>query len=148
MLVVENGSTDATLSIAHELAAEYPEVRLEHREALWPLLEAAFLGRDAADWIDPLTELGVPIALIKRVNEALDDARDAGRGMVAPLVNEAGTRIEVVGNPIKFVGATEDPASYPPVLGADAVQVLGDWLALDGAQIGKLCETGVVHRRK
>jgi glycosyltransferase involved in cell wall biosynthesis len=32
VLVVENGSTDATLSIAHELAAEYPEVRIEHRD--------------------------------------------------------------------------------------------------------------------
>jgi CoA:oxalate CoA-transferase len=121
--------------------------RLEHREALWPLLEAAFLKRDAADWIEPLAELGVPIALIKLVNEALDDARHAGREMVMPLTNEAGEMIEVVGNPIKFTGAGERPASYPPVLGAQAEQVLEDWLALDGAEVGKLCDAGVVHRR-
>jgi len=32
VLVVENGSTDLTLSIAQGLAAEYPEVRVEHRD--------------------------------------------------------------------------------------------------------------------
>jgi CoA:oxalate CoA-transferase len=121
--------------------------RLEHREALWPLLEAAFLKRDAADWITPLAELGVPIALIKLVNEALDDARDAGREMVVPLMSETGEKIEVVGNPIKFVGPGEQAASYPPVLGAHAEQVLGDWLALEGTEIDRLCKSGVVLRR-
>src|SRR5262245_55422425 len=32
VLVVENGSTDDTLAIANELAAELPEVRVEHRD--------------------------------------------------------------------------------------------------------------------
>jgi glycosyltransferase involved in cell wall biosynthesis len=32
VLVVENGSTDDTLPIAQGLAAEYPEVRVEHRD--------------------------------------------------------------------------------------------------------------------
>jgi glycosyltransferase involved in cell wall biosynthesis len=32
VLVVENGSTDTTLSIASDLAAKYPEVRVEHRD--------------------------------------------------------------------------------------------------------------------
>ena len=32
VLVVENGSTDMTLSIAHDLAAEFPEIRVEHRD--------------------------------------------------------------------------------------------------------------------
>jgi glycosyltransferase involved in cell wall biosynthesis len=32
VLVVENGSTDATLTIAKELASELPEVRVEHRD--------------------------------------------------------------------------------------------------------------------
>jgi glycosyltransferase involved in cell wall biosynthesis len=32
VLVVENGSTDATLALAHQIAAEMPEVRVEHRD--------------------------------------------------------------------------------------------------------------------
>jgi glycosyltransferase involved in cell wall biosynthesis len=30
LIIVENGSTDGTLAIAHDLADEYPEVRVEH----------------------------------------------------------------------------------------------------------------------
>ncbi len=32
VLVVENGSTDETLAIAHQIASELPEVRVEHRD--------------------------------------------------------------------------------------------------------------------
>ncbi|WP_424139527.1 CaiB/BaiF CoA transferase family protein [Roseomonas chloroacetimidivorans] len=121
--------------------------RLENREALWPILEEAFLARDAADWIAPLQERGVPVALIKTVPEALADARMAGRGMVQPLLREDGTRIEVVGNPIKFVGETSPEPGYPPRLGEDAVRVLGGWLGLDAAEVEALRADGVVAPR-
>lgn len=121
--------------------------RLENREALWPILEEAFLARGAADWIAPLQECGVPVALIKTVPEALADARMAGRGMVQPLRREDGTRIEVVGNPIKFVGETSPEPGYPPRLGEDAACVLGGWLGLDAAEVEALRADGVVAPR-
>src|SRR3546814_10259830 len=55
--------------------------RLTNREELWQLLEAAFLEKDAAEHVDNLQCNDVPAALIKRVPEALEDARTAGRGM-------------------------------------------------------------------
>jgi crotonobetainyl-CoA:carnitine CoA-transferase CaiB-like acyl-CoA transferase len=119
--------------------------RLENREALWPLLEAAFLERPAAAWIEPLSALGVPVALIKNVSEALGDAREAGRHMIVPLEREDGAKAEVVGNPIKFVGAKEAAASWPPALGAHASRVLADWLELEEAQIDALCSKDIVH---
>ncbi|HEY8611706.1 MAG TPA: CoA transferase [Roseomonas sp.] len=121
--------------------------RLENREALWPILEEAFLARGAADWIAPLQERGVPVALIKTVPEALADARMAGRGMVQPLRREDGTRIEVVGNPIKFVGETSPEPGYPPRLGEDAARVLGGWLSLDAVEVEALRANGVVAPR-
>src|SRR5204863_456807 len=32
LIIVENGSTDGTLSVAHELESQYDEVRVEHRD--------------------------------------------------------------------------------------------------------------------
>jgi crotonobetainyl-CoA:carnitine CoA-transferase CaiB-like acyl-CoA transferase len=118
--------------------------RLKNREALWPLLEAAFLARPAADWIEPLQRLGVPVALIKNVPEALDDARAAGRGMVMPLRDEEGDAIEVVGNPIKFSGEAESAAAYPPRLGADAHHVLHAWLDMAPPDIQALADCGAL----
>ncbi|SMH46688.1 CaiB/BaiF CoA transferase family protein [Azospirillum agricola] len=126
------------------------KLRLANREALWPLLEEAFLARDAADWIAPLDARGVPVALIKTVPEALSDARGHGRGMILPLTDAAGTSIDVVGNPIKFVdetGLADDPASYPPVLGADAESVLDQWLGLGSADVRKLFDAKTLVRR-
>ncbi|SSW69442.1 CoA transferase [Achromobacter veterisilvae] len=111
--------------------------RLENRLALWPLLEAAFLKRAAADWIEPLNACGVPVALIKTVPEALEDARQSGRGMVLPLASEQ-HEIEVVGNPIKFTGSGCVEATYPPRLGADAEAVLSAWLDLPADAVGAL----------
>ncbi|ARP76580.1 CaiB/BaiF CoA transferase family protein [Bordetella genomosp. 6] len=111
------------------------EKRLQNREPLWDLLEAAFLARPAAEWIEPLAANGVPVALIKTVPEALSEARTSGRGMVMPLRRPGGPQIEVVGNPIKFMGEAEPPARYPPRLGEDAPAILARWLGWSEQEI-------------
>jgi CoA:oxalate CoA-transferase len=121
--------------------------RLENRDTLWRLLEKAFLARDAAAWIDPLVKKGVPVALIKNVPEALRDARASGRDMITTLVGADGETIDVVGNPIKFFGAQELPASYPPALGADAELVLNDWLGMATSEVQALHSAGVLATR-
>src|SRR3546814_18449911 len=72
--------------------------RLTNREELWQLLEAAFLEKDAAEHVDNLQCNDVPAALIKRVPEALEDARTAGRGMIVEMQAPKGKLIEVVGD--------------------------------------------------
>lgn len=122
-------------------------LRLQNREALWPLLEAAFLRKSAADWIQPLQEQGVPVALIKNVPEALADARESGRGMVLPLASDAGEHIEVVGNPIKFPEGKAPASTYPPILGEHAEAVLGSWLGIPGAQVSEMMQSNVLVDR-
>jgi CoA:oxalate CoA-transferase len=119
-------------------------LRLKNREVLWPLLEAAFLQKSAADWIAPLQEQGVPVALIKNVPEALADARESGRGMVLPLTSDDGEHIEVVGNPIKFPDAQAPESTYPPALGEHAEAVLGGWLGRSREDVAALVGTGVL----
>lgn len=122
--------------------------RLENRTALWPLLEAAFLTRDAADWIVPLAQCGVPVALIKTVPEALHDAREGGRDMITRLTSEAGESIEVVGNPVKFAGTASPAASYPPRLGENTKDVLNDWLGIDADEVLSLHTSGALSQCK
>lgn len=122
--------------------------RLQHKEQLWALLEAGFLQRNASDWIEPLTRLGVPIALIKTVPEALQDAREAGRGMIESLESDAGDRIDVVGNPIKFVSQQKaDVSTYPPALGADNEVVLRHWLEADASEIQHWQQSGAIRQK-
>lgn len=121
--------------------------RLANKEVLWEALEQAFLARPAQAWIEPLAANGVPVALIKTVPEALEDARESGRGMVMPLEREDGRKIEVVGNPIKFMGETQPAGAYPPGLGESAHDVLGAWLGMDDGQVEALLERKVLVSR-
>lgn len=103
-------------------------LRLENRDALWAILEPAFLTRDAADWIPILEAADVPVALIKNVPEALADARTYGRDMITSFAAKDGRQVDVVGNPIKVAGQNWRADTYPPALGADRDDILKDWL--------------------
>lgn len=113
-------------------------LRLSHREALWSVLEEAFLQRTAVEWIEPLMKHDVPVALIKTVPEALEDARQSGRGMIESLARPNGDSVEVVGNPIKFQGEKTQTPTYPPALGEHAHEVLVQWLGLEDLAIGTM----------
>ncbi|MFT4210507.1 MAG: CoA transferase [Microbacterium sp.] len=117
--------------------------RLRHEEALAPLLEGRFAERPAAHWADELVARSVPAALIENVPEALADAREAGRGMVVPVISERGSVVETVGLPIRFVGHEPPSPAYPPRLGEHSVDVLRE-IGLDTTAIAQLVEAGVV----
>ncbi|HCA18134.1 MAG TPA: carnitine dehydratase [Alcaligenes faecalis] len=117
--------------------------RLKNKEALWELLENAFAQQAAAYWIPLLEENSVPVALIQSVPEALAHARASERSMILALQNEEHS-IEVVGNPIKFVGAEPVPSSFPPKKGADDVRVLSEWLSLSADVVSSLQRDGVL----
>jgi CoA:oxalate CoA-transferase len=117
--------------------------RLTNREALWEVLENAFLKCDAIDWIAPLQAQGVPVALIKTVPEALDDARVGQREMIQTLKKED-VSIEVVGNPIKYSTPLPKP-TYPPRLGEDTQEVLMTWLGCEQKTIETLCSTAAAR---
>jgi len=121
--------------------------RLDNRAALWAQLEPAFATRSAAEWVALIEEHDVPVALIKTVPEALQDARDHGRGMIECL-QRGDTKIEVVGNPIRFSPSPPPRQStYPPAIGADTASVLQSWLDLTQSELQRLQATGAFGSR-
>jgi crotonobetainyl-CoA:carnitine CoA-transferase CaiB-like acyl-CoA transferase len=97
--------------------------RLENREELWRILEARVARRPAAEWVELLTAAGVPVAPVKNVLEALEDARVAADGSLITVRGE-GADFENVATPITFAGVAEVEATYPPRLGADTIDLL------------------------
>ena len=124
-----------------------PKDRLANKETLWAKLEPIFLDHPAAEWVDRLERNDVPCAVIKSVPEALADARLCGRSMVVEFDGPGGERVPLVGDPIKFVGAPSPTASYPPRLGVDCGEILGEWLGMPHAEIDALLERRVLFTR-
>lgn len=120
--------------------------RLQNRTSLWAILEPAFGERTAQEWVDALEEAQVPCAMIRTVPEAIEDARNAGRGMIVQLDDGYGHSVEVVGNPVRVGNAFDhEPQEYryPPRLGADSKTVLAA-AGVDSADIDAMVARGVV----
>jgi crotonobetainyl-CoA:carnitine CoA-transferase CaiB-like acyl-CoA transferase len=98
--------------------------RLEHRDALVPVLRAAFRRRSTAEWLERLRG-HVPVAPVYDVEEALADPQVAAREMVVELAHPLFGTLRQVGCPIKIEGVTPrfSPAS---ALGADTAMLLAE----------------------
>ncbi|MWB97554.1 CaiB/BaiF CoA transferase family protein [Agromyces seonyuensis] len=99
--------------------------RLRNKVELWELLEARVATRPAAEWVELLTDASVPVAPVRNVLEALQDAREADDGSLVTVRGEH-AEFENVATPIRFVNTAEVEPVYPPALGGDTVRLLGE----------------------
>jgi crotonobetainyl-CoA:carnitine CoA-transferase CaiB-like acyl-CoA transferase len=83
--------------------------RRVNRSVLEPLLDQCFLTRPAADWIELLSEAGVPCAPVNDVAQALADPQTDARRMVVETTHPRWGIVRQVASPVK-VG--EVPTSY------------------------------------
>ncbi|MET8150582.1 CaiB/BaiF CoA transferase family protein [Actinoplanes sp. NPDC049668] len=116
------------------------ESRKEHRDALNREINAALAARPAADWERILAAAGVPAARILTVPQAIESAREAGRGFISELPFPDGAAatgaLRVTGNGVQFDGEQFGPPAPPPALGehnAELPGLLARWGAAAGA---------------
>ena len=121
--------------------------RFKNREALWPLLEQAFLRCEAKQWVPLLLDAGVPVGEVNNVADALNDPQVRHRNMVLEFENDRGDRARVAGNPIKFRGIDEAPHHYPPALGADTRAALCEVLGLSDSEYEAYRKNGIVREQ-
>lgn len=120
------------------------ERRYANRDALWAILEPAFLTKSASEWADALVAAQVPAAVVNTLDRSLTDPHVLHRGMVLDLDGPDGERLRIAGNPIKFRGEADPPHRYPPHLGADTASILADVLGLAPEKINELARAGVI----
>ena len=102
---------------APELAADERfatnPARVENRDALRPLLEAALAERPAAEWVELLRALRVPAGVVNDVGAAFAFAEEIGLDPIVAIPREDGPPVHLPRNPIKL---SKTPATYrlPP----------------------------------
>jgi formyl-CoA transferase len=99
--------------------------RLERREELGAILEAAFAGSTAADWVQQLSEAGVPAGPINDVGGAFAFAEALGLEPVWEVDGVRGVR-----SPLRFSDTPTAARRRPPALGEHDDE-LRAWLAAD-----------------
>ncbi len=146
-LVVTANTEDMWLGLCKALDAEHlardarfttNADRHANRDALEPILTDLFLRGSVEDWVKRLQRENVPVAEVRTLDRALSDEQLKHRNMVVELGGEGRPPLRAVGNPVKFAGRSEVPPRYPPRLGADTSQTLGEVLGLSDGEIEQL----------
>ena len=104
------------------------QARLQHRDELKLLIEAAMATKPAAEWWLLLNDAGVPAGPVYSVPQALAHPQIASRGMVATFKDAPGVGrdIRVVRTGFKLNGEAPAVNTPPPTLGQHTVQILSD----------------------
>lgn len=121
--------------------------RLVNRDALWAILEPAFLREPAAMWLKRFNENGVPAALVNSFDDVFTDEHVLHREMVLEIEDEGtGASVRVPGRPIKLRDAPLPAPQFPPRLGADTAEVLEDLLGVGRERIAAWDAAGLFGR--
>lgn len=137
ILVEEIGRPD----LANDVRFRTPADRRANRDALTGVLEAVFIERPTAHWLD-LLKGKMPVAPVNSLEEAMDNPFLAEIGMIDHVDHPDRANIKVLTSPIKVDGERL-PAEAGPLLGADSDDILAD-LGYDDAAIADLKQSGAV----
>jgi succinate---hydroxymethylglutarate CoA-transferase len=117
------------------------EARLKHREELQQLLDAAFAEHATAKWLARLSGR-VPVAPVRDVAAALDNAFVRERGDVADYRRAEGPPVRMVTNPLRMSDARL-PQQAAPALGEQTDAVLAS-IGYSEARIAALRASGAI----
>jgi crotonobetainyl-CoA:carnitine CoA-transferase CaiB-like acyl-CoA transferase len=119
--------------------------RVTHRAELMSLVEAAFVKRPIAAWLERLQAAGVPAAPILGVDRVLADPQVTHRRMVVEVEHPRLGRLPTLGTPVKLDGVMEPGVAAAPALGEHTDAILGGLLGYPAERLAALRGEGVVR---
>ena len=99
-------------------------LRVQHRDALIPLLAGYLLQQDLTYWVTALSAQHVPCGPINRLDQVFADPQVQARGLQVQARHPRGYTVPMVANPVKFSATPLSFDQAPPELGEHTEQVL------------------------
>jgi crotonobetainyl-CoA:carnitine CoA-transferase CaiB-like acyl-CoA transferase len=126
-----------------ELVDRYPDftTRRAHRDEVISALDEVLLTRTVAEWLEVLTEAGVPCGPINGVAEALDDEHLRARNLVVETEHERFGTVKQLASPVR-VGSEPVTHRRAPKRNEDAEHVLAGLLGYDADRVAELAAAG------
>ena len=118
--------------------------RVENRVEMSRVLQALFLTKSTAQWVDLLEAAGVANGPINDLAQVFNEPQVKARNVKIELDHAAAGTLPGVASPMRFSGTPLEYKQAPPVLGEHTDHVLRDVLKLDDAAIAKLKADGTV----
>ncbi len=117
--------------------------RVEHRDALIPLLAARFATDTSAAWLARLDDAEVPVGPLLDALEAFASPQARAVEARVPMTHPALGSVDQVRSPFDFAATPTSIRTPPPLLGEHSSEILAE-LGYDAAAIEALRVEGVV----
>lgn len=119
-------------------------LRVQHRDILVPLVEAAMRRVSTEDWQQRLRAAEVPHAPVWDYATLFAHPQAAARGLRVSVHDSEGRPVDLVGSPLHIEGALLPVPQAPPRLGQDTDRVLTELLGVDAFRLSGLRQEGVI----
>ncbi|KAK0726654.1 CoA-transferase family III domain-containing protein [Apiosordaria backusii] len=119
--------------------------RVAHRDELEAEIEKMTVTKTTQQWLDIFEGKGMPYAAVNDVLTTLTHEHTKARDMVVEVEHEDCGPIKLVNTPIKYSQSKPRVRTPPPTLGQHTDEILREHLGMDGTQIHRLREDGVVR---
>ncbi|PCI49316.1 MAG: CoA transferase [Moraxellaceae bacterium] len=121
--------------------------RAKAMDAVDDLVSSWTASRSKQEILEVLQENSVPCAIVRNVEEVLNDEQMHYRGMLRHVEHPQMGDIILPASPLYFEGEERLEQTLPPKLGEQNDLVLGDLLGLDKETIEKLRINGVIEKQ-
>jgi crotonobetainyl-CoA:carnitine CoA-transferase CaiB-like acyl-CoA transferase len=115
--------------------------RDQNRDALLPILRAAFARRSTAEWLDVLQEAGVPCAPVNDVEDALADPQTKARESVIGVPHPTLGNVKHIASPLRL-SSTRRLINRAPRRGEHTLQVLAEMGGFSKDELDALADEG------
>ena len=127
----------------HELYTQGPD-RVNNRNTLIPILSDVLGTKSRADWIEILSEAGIPCGSIQTIGEICESETLKQRGMIWKMDHPTAGELRNIANPIEMTGTPFSEPSPPPLLGEHTATVLEEVLGHDAEKVAALKLKGAI----
>jgi crotonobetainyl-CoA:carnitine CoA-transferase CaiB-like acyl-CoA transferase len=118
-------------------------LRVQHRAALVPQLEALLRRRTTREWIALLERANVPCGPINRIDAVFADPQALARGLTVSLPHARGP-LPLVASPLRLANTPPEYRNGPPQLGEHTDTVLREELELTPDDLARLRAASVI----
>jgi crotonobetainyl-CoA:carnitine CoA-transferase CaiB-like acyl-CoA transferase len=119
--------------------------RVENRAEVVEVLSEIFRTKTVADWVEIITDAGVPVGPINTVSDVINDAQVNARNMVVNMPHPNVPDLRVPFSPLKLAETPPAIRMAPPLLGQHNEEILTE-LGYDKDGISKARDHGVIGK--
>ena len=134
---------------AEDVRFAHNKSRVANRDVLVPMIQTVLLTGSVAHWQNALHKAGVPCGPVNTMDNVFAMEQVEARQMKIEIEHPVnGSKIPLVGSPLKL---SATPVAYdlaPPTLGQHTQEILKEQLGLSQADIDRLADAKVIQAAK